>query len=111
MLIEQRVLEYLQNELGMNDIYMEIPRDRPEMFVVLRVTDRGMSNRINEVTIELSSYAPSKYEAAALDELVRNSMDNIIELDDISCRFGGGNDNPDTEIKIPRYRCYFNLFY
>ena len=111
MLIEQRVLEYLQDELSMNDIYTEIPRNRPEMFVELRVTDRGMSNRINEVTIELSSYAPTKYEAAALDELVRNAMDSIIQLDDISCRFGGGNDNPDTELKIPRYRCYFNLFY
>lgn len=111
MLIEQKVLEYLQTELSMNDIYMEIPRNIPEKFVLMRVTDRGMSNRINQVTIEFSSYAPTKYEAAVLDELVRDAMDNIIELDDISCRFGGGNDNPDTELKIPRYRCYFNLFY
>ena len=111
MLIEQRVLEYLKDELDMEDVYPEIPRERADKFVVLRVTDRGMSNRINEVTIEFSSYAPTKYEAAVLDELVRNTMDGIVRLDDITCRFGGGNDNPDTVLKIPRYRCYFNLFY
>lgn len=111
MLIEQTVLEYLQDELDIDDVYLEIPNPIPEKFVVLHVIDRGKSNQINEVTIEFMSYAPSKYEAAVLDEQVRMAMENIIELDNIACHFGGGNDNPDTTLKIPRYRCYFNLFY
>lgn len=111
MLIEQTVIEYLQGELNINEVYPEIPNPIPEKFVVLRVIDRRYTDKINSVTVELLSYAPSKYEAAVLDENVREAMNDIIKLDNISCRFGGGNDNPDTTLKIPRYRCYFNLFY
>lgn len=111
MLIEQTVLEYLQEALDMEEVYLEIPREIPETFVVFRVIDRGLSNQINEVTIELSSYADTKYNAAVLDNQVREAMTNIVSLASISCRFGGGNDNPDTTLKLPRYRCYFNLYY
>lgn len=111
MLIEQTILEYLQEALDMSNIYLEIPREIPETFVVFRIIDRGFSNQINEVTVEFQSYAPSKYEAAVLDELVRNAMNNINNLPSVSGRFGGGNDNPDTLLKIPRYRCYYNIFY
>lgn len=110
-MIEQIVLEYLQDTLDMEEVYCEIPREYPDMFIVLRVVGRGLENQINEATIEISSYAPSKYEAAALDEQVRNVMNAINSLDSISGRFGGGNDNPDTTIKYPRYRCYYNLYY
>lgn len=111
MLIEQTVIEYLQSELNLNEIYPEIPNPIPEKFVILQVVDRKYTDKINSVTVELLSYATSKYEAAVLDENVREAMNDIIKLDNISCRFGGGNDNPDTTLKIPRYRCYFNLFY
>ena len=111
MLIEQTVLEYLQRELDMDEVYPEIPNPIPEKFVVLHVIDRNKSDQINEVTIEFMSYASSKYEAAVLDDQVRTAMEEIVQIDDISCHFGGGNDNPDTTLKKPRYRCYFNLFF
>lgn len=111
MLIEQTILEYLQEALETEDVYLEIPKERPEQFVVFRVIDRGLVNQINEVTVEFYSYAETKYQAAVLDDLVRNAMLNINSVESVSCRFGGGNDDPDMNYKIPRYRCYFNLFY
>lgn len=110
MLIEQTVLEYLQSELNMSDVYLEIPDQIPELFVLFRVIERGKENQINAVTIEFMSYAQTKYEAAALDALVREAMENISTLD-LSVHFGGGNDNPDTTLKLPRYRSYFSLYY
>ena len=111
MLIEKVVKDYLDDNLSV-DAFLEIPKGNiPDSFVVFRVTDRGKVNQINAVTMEFQSYGPSKYEAALLDAEVRLKMEEIVELPDISCKFGGGNDDNDTTLKKYRYRCYFNLFY
>lgn len=110
-MIEETVLEYLQEALNIEEVFLEIPRQIPSQFIVLRITDRGRENLINEVTVEIMSYAESKYSAALLDENVRAAMDQIQSLTNISCRFGGGNDTQDTTIKKARYRCYYNLYY
>ena len=113
MLIEETVKSYLDDVLEDLDvgIYVETPNELPGKFIVLQVINRGKENQINEVTMEFRSYAPSKYEAALLDEAVREAMENIVVLPDISSHLGGGNDNPDTVLKRYRYRCYFNLYY
>lgn len=110
MLIEQFVLEYLQDKLDMDEIYVQLPETFPDQFAVLTVTDRGKKDQINAVTMEIQSYGSTKYKAACMDELIRDAMEAINE-EDCSCRYGGGNDNPDTTIKMPRYRSYFNIFY
>ena len=110
-MIEKTVLDYLIEELETNDVYLEMPNELPDQFVVFRVMDRGKTDQINAVTMEFYSYGRTKLEAAQLDEKLREAMDNIVTLPDISCHFGGGNDNPDTTIKRPRYRAYYNLFY
>lgn len=110
MLIEQTVLEYLQSALDMDDVYLEIPDEIPDQFVVFRVIERGKENQINKVTIEFMSYADTKYEAATLDALVREAMEDISTLD-MSVHFGGGNDTADTALHLPRYRSYFSLYY
>lgn len=110
MLIEPIVLSYLQAQ----DIpaFCEIPPGPPEEFVVMRKYDSGKSNHIEAVTLEFQSYAPSKYEAALLDEKVRTAMDNIIQLNTFSAsKYGGGNDAPDNSTKAYRYKSYYNLFY
>ena len=110
-MIEKTVLDYLMDELSMTDIYLEFPNDLPNEFIVFHIVDRGKTDQINEVTMEFFSYGLTKLDAAKLDEKLREAMENIVTLPDISCRFGGGNDAPDTTIKRPRYRAYYNLFY
>ena len=110
-MIEKTVLNYLIETLETNDVYLELPDELPDTFVVFHVIDRGKTDQINAVTMEFFSYGKTKVEAAELDEKLREAMDNIIELPDITCHFGGGNDSPDTTIKRPRYRAYYNIFY
>lgn len=113
MLIEQRVKEFLDAEFAEEQIgvYLEIPNNTPDTFIVFQLVDRGKENRINEVTLEFRSYAPSKFEAASLDEKVREALEKLNEVSDITTHLGGGNDNPDTTLKRYRYRCYYNLYY
>lgn len=113
MLIEQRVKEFLDVEFAEDEIgvYLETPKTLPATFIVFQLIERGKENQINACTLEFRSYAPSKYEAAVLDEKVREAMETLNETTDITAQLGGGNDNPDTSLKRYRYRCYFNLFY
>lgn len=110
-MIEQIVLNYLLNRIGPR-VYMEIPEDITEEFVYFRVIDRGISNQINAVTIEIFSYAKDRADAAILDERVRNAMNALDEESSVlSCRLGGGNSDMDSAMKKDRYRCYYNIFY
>lgn len=111
MLIEKTVLDYLMDELDTENIFLEMPNELPDEFIVFRIIDRGKTDQINAVTLEFYSYGLTKLKAAELDEKLREAMDNIVILPEISCHFGGGNDNPDTTIKRPRYRAYYNLFF
>lgn len=110
MLIEAFVLDYLKTKLDTENIFVEMPKEIPDSFAVLTVVGRGKENQIEMATIEVQSYGITKYVAASFDELIRQAMEEINE-EDVSCRFGGGNDNPDTTIKMPRYRSYFNLYF
>ena len=110
MLIEQKVKEYLDTELDV-PVYLETPKNLPSQYIVFTVISRGKEDHINNVTIEFMSYADSKFDAATLDEKVREAMENIVTYPDISCHFGGGNDSPDNTVKKYRYRCYFSLYY
>lgn len=110
MLIEQTVKSYLDETLERN-VYLEMPNNMPNVFVVFHIVDRGKVDQINAATLEFYSYAPSKYEAAMLDETLREVMDEIAAYRDVSCRFGGGNDDFDMQYKKYRYRCYYNLYY
>ena len=111
MLIEKLVLEYLQRKLDMPEVYVQLPDTIPDKFVIFSIVGRGKANQIDAVTMEFESYGASKFDAAELDESVRAAMEMIGDEEDVSCRFGGGNDNPDTVLKKHRYRSYFNLYF
>ena len=112
MLIEERIKNFLDTEFAESDVkvYLETPQTLPASFIVFDLIGRGESDYIEGTTFEFVSYAPSKYEAAILDEQVRDAMRKFHETTDISVKLGGGNNAPDTSLKRYRYRCYFNLY-
>lgn len=109
-MIETTVKTYLDTALEGIPVYLETPNDTSGKFIVFQLIERGKENLINEATLEFRSYADSKYDAAALDEALREAMDTLNESD-ITTKLGGGNDDPDTTLKKYRYRCYYNLYY
>lgn len=110
-MIEVTVKNLLEAELPGMTIELEIPKNMPEKFVVMHIVDRGRDNLINAVTMEFDSYADSKYEAALLDETIRDAIDTINETSDISFKFSNGDNSNDTVFKKYRYRCYFNIYF
>jgi len=112
VLIEIVILNYLKERLQMQEIYPEMPDKLPNRFITFDIIDRDKQDYINVVTIEFKSYAESQYQAAVLDERLREAIEDMTEVDEIgSVKIGGGDNGKDTTHKRYRYRCIYNIWY
>lgn len=109
-LIEMTVLRFLEQRLPY-PVYMEIPKkDIPTRFFVLRKADSGREDFIDSAIFTVMSYAESLMEAAKMNDLAKNGMDNLIELDEVSAsRRNGDYAFPDPQIKRHRYQTVHNI--
>ena len=108
-MIEKTILDYLTARLDC-PVYAERPSPQPERFVLLEKTGSGIENHIRSATIALQSYGESMYEAAKLNERVKEAMDDAIQLDCI-CASGLNSDYPynDTSNKRHRYQAVYDI--
>ncbi len=110
-MIEKILLDYLGECLSA-PVYTEEHGQMPERYVLIDKTGGGGSFYLKEATIAIQSYGKSLYEAAALNEQVKEKMNNIIELDDISkCSLNSDYEYTDTTRKKYRYQAVFDLVY
>lgn len=109
-MIEKIVLDYLSNKLDVS-VYMEVPKDI-DTFLLVEKTGSGQRDRIYEATIAVQSYAKTMYEAACLNQMVKDAMNDIIELNEI-CRVRLNSDYnyTDIESKHYRYQAVFDLIH
>ena len=111
MMIEEIVLNYLQSNLSV-PVYMEIPKDETESFVVLEKVGSSFENRLDTATIAIQSYAGSLRGAALLNEDVKAAVDNMIELARISsCYLNSDSNFTDTTTKRYRYQALYVITY
>ena len=110
-MIETIVRDYLKEMLDV-PVYLEIPDEAPEQYVPLEKTGSGKSNFILSATLAIQSRADSMYEAAALNEKVKEAMDGIITEDAIS-RSSLNSDYNFTDVitKKYRYQAVYDLKY
>ena len=108
-MIEETLINYLESSLTV-PVYMEIPVDMPEKFIVLEKTGGGMENHIFESTIAAQSYAGSLYEAATLNEEVKGYMlygQTPAEI--CSVRLNSDYNYTDTSNKKYRYQAVYDI--
>ena len=110
-MIEKIVLDYLNDALNV-PVYMEMPEDKPDRFVLIEKTGSSRENYIDFATITIQSYAESLYYASALNEDVKQAMDDIIALDTVSrAELNSDYNFTDTETKRYRYQAVYDLVY
>ena len=108
-MIEKIVLDWLTANMTV-PVYAEKPEDASESYLVVNKTGSSISNHIKSATITVQSYAPSKFEAAELNELVKTAMDAIVALTAISrCQLNSDYSYPDTTTKEYRYQAVFDI--
>lgn len=109
-MIEKIILDYLNTTLPDVPVYMEVPEDRPAVFVVIEKTGSSRINHIDSATIAVQSYAASLYDAAALNERVKATMLDAITLDSISrVALNSDYNYTDTASKHYRYQAVFDV--
>lgn len=110
-MIEATIIDYLKGKTAAsNDVYAEIPKTQPAMFIVIEKTGSTTVDRITTSTIAVKSHAPSLLEAAALNEGVKAIMDQLPELPEVSsCNLNSDYNFTDPTSKKYRYQAVFQI--
>lgn len=110
-MIEKIVRDYLKEVLDV-PVYMEMPEKQSGEYVLVGKTGSSSENFIESATITLQSYADSLYAAAALNERVKEKMNQIVRLDSISkAKLNTDYNFTDTAKKKYRYQAVYDLFF
>ncbi len=108
-MIEKIVLDHLSNALPV-PVYLEVPEKQLETFVVAEKTGSSRENRVNRSTFAVQSYAPTLYQAAALNEQVKEAMDRLPGLSQVGgARLNADYNFTDTTTKTYRYQAVYDL--
>lgn len=106
-MIEELVIQYLNSVMDV-PVYGEVPEDATDAdtYIVVDKSGSQRENRVDSAVVIAYSYAPTKFEAAELNEAVKEAMLNIDTLDTISAvRLNSDGNATDTSIRNYRYQC------
>lgn len=110
-MIEVTVYNYLNNALSV-PVYTELPKEKPQRFVVLDKIGSSKENHLSSSTIAFQSYAESKYQAAFLNEQVKEAIENMIVLDEVSkVELNSDYNFTDTTTKEYRYQAVYEIYH
>lgn len=83
-----------------------------DSFIVVEKTGGYSENFIRHATLAIQSYGPSLYDAALLNEKVKEEMDAVIECPEIaSSSLNSDYNYTDTGTKHYRYQAVYDLVF
>lgn len=108
-MIELIVLNYLTGQLEV-PVYPEYPEDIPERFVIIQKTGGGKRNHLKTAMLAIQSIGPTLYDAAALNEQVKEAMDGLISEPEVTrCELNSDYNYTNTGTKQYRYQAVFDI--
>ena len=112
-MIESIVYNFLNTNMTV-PVYTEIPANPPKKMIVLEKTGGSEVNFIKRSTFAIQSYGKSLYEAAelndALKEMMMDGLDGLAGLDEIvSVSLNSDYNFTDTTTKEYRYQAVFDI--
>lgn len=86
------------------------PENPPGKYVLLEKTGGSKSNQLCKATFAFQSYASTLYEAASLNEEVKEAVESLINLDAIaSVHYQTDYNFTNAATKQPRYQAVFEI--
>lgn len=108
-MIEVIMLNHLKTKLSA-PVHLEKPEPAPTEYILFEKTGSNRSNHLLSSTFAFQSYSKSMYGAAALNELTKQAVDSLIELDDIaSINLNSDYNFTDTTTKQYRYQAVYDI--
>lgn len=111
-MIEATLIDFLMDQLDIDDVYAEVPLDPPASFIVIERTGGTRDDRIWSSTIAIQSYGSSLAAAADLNEDVLNALESLAVRGTVTgYRITGSYPYPDTVRQRPRYQTVAIFFH
>lgn len=110
-MIESVIKRYLDSHLTV-PAFLEKPLKSPKNFVLFEKTGSGKTNHIVTVSIAFQSYGKTMYEAAEINEELKQIIEKMVELPEISSvKLNSDYNYTDTETKEYRYQAVYDIAY
>ncbi len=110
-MIEVIIKDYLDSYLDVPSFF-EWDNDMPDEFVLIEKTGSGKENHIKSATLAFQSYSTSLYNAALLNEKIKEAVEGVIVLNEISkVSLNSDYNFTDTDYKRYRYQAVFDFIY
>lgn len=109
-MIETILYNFLSEKVS-TPVYTEIPTNPPSSFYLIEKTGGSQKNNIKRTTVTIQSYGTSLYNAASLNEVLKETiLDGLIMLDSIvSVNLSADYNFTDTTTKHYRYQAVFEI--
>ena len=110
MIIEEIVIKHLLNNGYIASA--EALANGVDEYIVVEKTGSNDSNYIKRATIAIQSYSISLYKASCLNEKIKDTMQKLIEKDEISrVKLNSDYNFTDTQKKKYRYQAIYEITY
>lgn len=91
-------------------VVLEHQPNLPNNFVLIQKTGSSRENLLNSSTVAIQSYGASLFEAAKLNEKIKNLMYEMVEVPEVAkVKLNSDYNFTDTETKRYRYQAVFNI--
>ncbi|EOS7735267.1 hypothetical protein [Enterococcus hirae] len=108
-MIEIIIKQYLDSHLFVPS-FLEQSGKMPDSYILFEKTGSSKRNYLSSSTFAFQSYAESMYDAAKLNEELKEVVENMIELDEISnVQLNSDYNFTDTTTKEYRYQAVFDI--
>ena len=108
-MIEIIIKQYLDSHLSVPS-FLEQSGKMLDSYILFEKTGSSKRNYLSSATFAFQSYAGSMYDAAKLNEELKEVVENMIELDEISnVQLNSDYNFTDTTTKEYRYQAVFDI--
>lgn len=108
-MIEVIILNHLKDKLSV-PAHLEKPEPPPDEYVLFEKIGSSRTNMLSSSTFVFQSYSESMYGASSLNEKVKQAVDSLIELNEISSiRLNSDYNFTDTTTKKYRYQAVYDI--
>lgn len=112
MTIEAFIVDYLNTEILSVPTSGDVPHPTPEKFITVEMTGARIQNYIPKADIVIESWAKTRAEAMALNEIVKGKMLEMVKEKEIMrCKLSSEYNYPLEATKHPRYQSIYEVVY
>ena len=108
-MIELTLKKFLDTKVEI-PVVLEHQPNLPKRYILIEKTSSKRDNLLKSSVIAIQSYAESLYEAAKLNEKIKEIIDQLVYVDEVSgVRLNSDYNYTDTETKQYRYQAVFDI--